>query len=450
MNSGIGIGGFSTAKDETASSQFNLFEDLEIETGVNKIHTQTFRPISSSESKGPFIFEIPADPEKFTDAESLLLQGRMRIRCKKENVLTNLPPDENVSTINNIFNSLWASINVQLNDTEITDPSSRWYAFKSYFENHLSYSTPTKENILQFRGYMKDTPGKYADIGNDSTPSKNQGYLKRRKMFEESKWVYFCINIHADITTLRNYIPPNVKIMLQFQRNDDEFCLLSHKPVDNYKIELDDLRVRVNKIESSTQVSNYYRKKIQMGNTPRISIDRSLLKTYTISSGKMDLSQYNIISGRQLPDQIIIGVLEENAHSGDIGKNPFHFQDFDITEACLVVNGRREPPDLYRVDLETGDKADLYNSFLENIGVGRDDRECGISYDDFYGGSFLLVWDRTHDRCNRFHRHIQDSGSIDVYLKSKKPLTKTVTVVLYATYSADLLFKGDNVITPNF
>ena len=187
-----------------------------------------------------------------------------------------------------------------------------------------------------------------------------------------------------------------------------------------------------------------------MGNTPRISIDQSLLKTYTISSGKMDLSQYNIISGRQLPDQIIIGVLEENAHSGDIGKNPFHFQDFDITEACLVVNGRREPPDLYRVDLESGDKADLYNSFLENIGVGRDDRECGISYDDFYGGSFLLVWDRTHDRCNRFHRHIQDSGSIDVYLKSKKPLTKTVTVVLYATYSADLLFKGDNVITPNF
>ena len=374
----------------------------------------------------------------------------MRIRCKKENVLTNLPAGENVSTINNIFNSLWSSINVQLNDTEITDPSSRWYAFKSYFENHLSYSTPTKENILQFRGYMKDTPGKYGDIGNDSTPSTNLGYLKRQKMFEESKWVYFCINIHADITTLRNYIPPNVKIMLQFQRNDDQFCLLSHKAVDNYKIELDDLRVRVNRIESSTQVSNYYRKKIQMGNTPRISIDRSLLKTYTISSGKMDLSQYNIISGRQLPDQIIIGVLEENAHSGDIRKNPFHFQDFDISEACLVVNGRREPPDLYRVDLESGDKADLYNSFLENIGVGRDDRECGISYDDFYGGSFLLVWDRTHDRCNRFHRHIQDSGSIDVYLKSKKPLTKTVTVVLYATYSADLLFKGDNVITPNF
>ena len=75
MDSGIGIGGLSTGKDETASSQFDLFENVELETGVKKIHTQTFRPISSTNSQGPFIFEIPADPEKFTDAESIRLQG---------------------------------------------------------------------------------------------------------------------------------------------------------------------------------------------------------------------------------------------------------------------------------------------------------------------------------------------------------------------------------------
>ena len=427
MDSGIGIGGLSTGKDETASSQFDLFENVELETGVKKIHTQTFRPISSTNSQGPFIFEIPADPEKFTDAESIRLQGRMRIRKKAGNVLSDLPPGEKVSTVNNIFNSLWSSINVQLNETEITDPSSRWYAFKSYFENHLSYSTPTKENVLAFKGY-----------------------LKRQKMFEESKWVYFCINIHADITTLRKFIPPNVKMMLELRRNSDEFCLLSHKTIDNFKIELEDVRVRVNRIESSTEVSKYYANQLKIGKMPRLSIDRSLLKTYTVSQGRMDLSEYNIISGRQLPDQIIIGVLEEGAHSGNINKNPFHFQDFDISEACLVVNGRREPPETYRVNKDIGDKADLYNSFLENVGVGDDDRECGITYDDFYGGSFLLVWDRTQDKCNRFHRHNQDSGSIDVHLKTRTALPKTVTIVIYATYSADLVFAGDTVVTPNF
>ena len=450
MDSGIGIGGLSTGKDEIASSQFDLFEKVELETGVKKIHTQTFHPISSTNSQGPFIFEIPADPEKFTDAESIRLLGKMRIRKKAGNLITNLEAGEKVSTVNNIFNSLWSSINIQINETEITDPSSRWYAFKSYFENHLSYSSPTKENVLAFKGYIKDTPGKYDDIGDDSNLSTNDGYLKRQKMFERSKWVYFCINIHADITTLRKFIPPNVKIMLELRRNSDEFCLLSHKAIDDFKIEIDDMRVRVNRIEPSTQVSKYYANEIKMGNIPRLSIDRSLLKTYTVSSGRLDLSGYNIISGRQLPDQIIIGVLEEGAHSGDITKNPFNFQDFGISEACLIVNGRREPPELYRLNKDSGDKADLYSSFLENVGVGVDDRECGITYDDYYGGSFLLVWDRTQDKCNRFHRHASDTGSIDVYLKTKTPLTKTVTIVIYATYSADLQIVGDSVITPNF
>ena len=174
------------------------------------------------------------------------------------------------------------------------------------------------------------------------------------------------------------------------------------------------------------------------------------MKTYTVSSGRLDLSEHNVISGRQLPDQIIIGIVGESAHRGVINKNPFNFQNFGIAEACLIVNGIREPPEIYKVDKDIGDQADLYASFLENVGVGTDDRECGITYDDYYGGSFLLVWDRTQDKCNRFHRHPPDSGSIDVHIKTKTALTETVTVVIYATYSADLLLDKDNVITPSF
>ena len=425
MDSGIGIGGLSTGKDELASSQFDLFDNIELETGVKKMHTQTFRPISSTSSRGPFTFEIPADPEKFTDAESIRLHGRMRIRKNTANVLGNIAVDENVSTVNNIFNSLWSSINVSLNGTEITDPSSRWYSYKSYFENHLSYSSATKEKILSFKGYIKDTPLHFDNVGNAGNASTNNGYVKRQAMFAESKWVYFCINIHADITTLRKYIPPNVKIMLELQRNSDEFCLLSHKSIDNFKIELDDMRLRINRIESSPRIMNYYENKLKNGKVPRLSIDRSLLKTYTVSSGRLDLSEHNVISGRQLPDQIIIGIVGESAHRGVINKNPFNFQNFGITEACLIVNGIREPPEIYKVDKDIGDQADLYASFLENVGVGTDDRECGITYDDYYGGSFLLVWDRTQDKCNRFHRHPPDSGSIDVHIK-----TKTVVLTL--------------------
>ena len=166
MDSGLGIGGLNIGKDELASSQFDLFDNVEVETGVKKMYTQTFRPISSSSSKGPFTFELPSDPEKFTDAESIRLHGRMRIRKSDAGTLSNLPAGEKVSAVNNIFNSLWSSINIRLNGTEITDPSSRWYSYKSYFENLLSYSSATKENILSFKGFIKDDPKKYDEVGN--------------------------------------------------------------------------------------------------------------------------------------------------------------------------------------------------------------------------------------------------------------------------------------------
>ena len=437
MDAGIGVGGLSTGKDEYASSCFDLFSYPEIENGIKRACSQTFRPISSTTSKGPFTFDIPADPDKFTDAESIRLHGAMRIMANDNGTHTKLTAGEKVSTVNNIFNSLWSSVNTQLNGTEITDPSSRWYAYKSYFENNLSYSTESKKNILSSRGFFKDTAGKYDDVGSLGN-SLNLGFNARKQIFETSHWVYFCINLHTDITTLRKYIPPEVKLTMEFQRNSDAFCLLSSKSVDNYAIELKDLKIKLNRYLPSQKVKTFYENKLKSGVKPMLPIDRSLLKTYTVKSGTSDLSHYNIISGRQLPEQVIIGIVEETAHRGDIAKNPFNSKHFELKEASIVVNGVHEPSEPYKLDIAGGDKVDLYSSFLENTGVSTDDREFGISMTDYYGGSLLLVWDRSPDKCNRFHRHEMDSGSIDVNLKTNTPLTDTVTVIIYATYSTDI------------
>ena len=60
----------------------------------------------------------------------------------------------------------------------------------------------------------------------------------------------------------------------------------------------------------------------------------------------------------------------------------------------------------------------MFAHFLENTGVHTDDREFGISLDDYYGGCFLTALDRTPDKCNRYHRHKIDSGTIDLNLKT--------------------------------
>ena len=357
-----------------------------------------------------------------------------------------------MSPVNNVFNSLWSSVNTKLNGCEISDPSSKWYAYKAYFENHLSYSSPSKNNILSFKGYVADTAGKFDDVGNSAatTPSLNDGFVKRKEMFKDSKWVYFCVNLHIDITTLRKLIPPGIKIELDFERNPDSFCLLSDKAVGNYAIELEDLRLKVDRIIPGDSIMNFYRASLQKKIQPRLPIDRSMLKTYTVTSGTSDLSEYNIITGAQLPEQVIVAIVGEDAHRGNIKKNPFKFEDYNISEASLVVNGVHEPHELYKLNKTIEDRVDMYANFLENTGISTDDREFGITMQDYYGGSFMLVWDRTPDKCNRFHRHITDSGSISINLKTREPLQQTVTVVIYATYSKDLIIDGDRILLDVF
>ena len=126
-------------------------------------------------------------------------------------------------------------------------------------------------------------------------------------------------------------------------------------------------------------------------------------------------------------------------NNGKVSENPYDFQHFDFIEGSLVVNGKHEPTELYKMNKDEGDTADIYEHFLENTGVKTDDREFAISKFDYLNGSFLLVWDRTPDKCNRYHRHQMEGGALDTNINLKKTIENTVTVIIYATYSSDIL-----------
>ena len=180
------------------------------------------------------------------------------------------------------------------------------------------------------------------------------------------------------------------------ERNDDKFCLLTDDTANEFVIELEDLKLRLDRIIASDSVNRYYfeNKKANV----RLPIDRSMIKSYLVNANRSDLTDHNIITGSQLPEQVIVAIVDEKAFRGDLTKNPYYFKHYDIIEASLIVSGEHEPGDLYKLD--GGNKVDVYASFLENTGISTDDREFGITLDDYYGGSFLLVWDRTQDRCN--------------------------------------------------
>ena len=139
-------------------------------------------------------------------------------------------------------------------------------------------------------------------------------------------------------------------------------------------------------------------------------------------------------------------MVDSTAHSGDIEKNPFNFKHYDCSEASIVVNGIHETAEGFKIDINAGNYIDLYTDFLLNTGVDNEDRDFGIKLEDYIGGNFFIVFDRSKDKCNRYHRHPHDSGSIDINIRTKSNITDTVTVLVYATYSSEIIIDDTNTV----
>ena len=283
---GIGIGGYSLGKDEVNSSAFNVFAPIELENSIKKANKITTRPIASTTSRGPFKFVIPADPDKWTDCESIRLSGKVKIQKNVGGTLSDFTQnDTEVSTVNNFYQSLFSSVECSINGVEITDPTGNWYPYKSYLETLLSYSKSTKDGRLQSTCFFSDDESDFDSIGEidqngvTTLQSNNNGYRIRKTFFEKSQERYFNIPIHSDLCTLRKYLPPNTKLEFEFHRSTDAFSLLT--PNTNCSIIIEDVALSLTRYTPSNEIKKFHSDKLSSLKRQILPIDRSMIKTYT-------------------------------------------------------------------------------------------------------------------------------------------------------------------------
>ena len=71
----------------------------------------------------------------------------------------------------------------------------------------------------------------------------------------------------------------------------------------------------------------------------RIKYTQNILKTFAVPQGSVELSQHNLFFGNRLPNRIYLAFVEQDAYNGNFKKNPFNFEQADIREAYLSING---------------------------------------------------------------------------------------------------------------
>ena len=170
-------------------------------------------------------------------------------------------------------------------------------------------------------------------------------------------------------------------------------------------------------------------------------ICRGLVKTHQFPSAAGSILWSNLYQGI-LPETITICMMDAQAYNSASEKNYFNFQNFNLSEIVLKKNSVPEAPIDLKGDFDNNEAKDLYRHFFDNMGIGTSNRPSLISYEDFMGGSLIMPFDLTTDKCALEHNHSKYSGNIDLEIHFDKPLEQGIAVIALCSFTDKFFITG--------
>ena len=111
----------------------------------------------------------------------------------------------------------------------------------------------------------------------------------------------------------------------------------------------------------------------------------------------------NVFRG-QLPNQIVVGLVDADAFNGTSTKNPFNFKNYKTNFCGLVVNGEHTPHEPLQIRFDAGaDDVSAFQSLYSRTNKLFPNDQNGISRDENPEGYTLVVFNFPAALCNRVH-----------------------------------------------
>ena len=364
-------------------------------------------------------------------AETLL---HLKVKIQKGDG-TDIGDDENVGPSNLFLHSLFSQVDMFLNQ-RLVSSSTPTYPYRAMIETLLSYGRDAKLTQLQGALYYKDTAGKMDVVNaNAENADANTGLKTRSKLFKGGKSVDMMGRLHGDIFNQDKYLLNRVDLILKFVRSRNTFSLLSSEDDADYKVLIQTATLWVRKVQLAPSIRLAHEKALMRGNA-KYPINRVLCNVYSISRGNMNMVKDNLFNG-QLPNRVIIGMLDNDAYNGSFAKNPFNFKHHSLTTLGLYVNGEPMPGKPLETKFTADGGKNYINAYLSLFhGSESFGKDCGnhISREEYAEGYSLFAFDLSPDLSDGGHLSLLKKGNLKLEMTFGTPLANTVMVIVYAEF----------------
>ena len=426
-----------------ANSAVDLFTPALRQGTAEKRERIAFGAGSDITDSPQLTFYIKGSESAYTDLASHCLQITGKVTADDG---TNLPATAKVGPTNYFLHSLISDLKLYANETLITESSDN-YQYRAYFENTLSYSKAAKECQFANVIYAKDDAGKYDK--NDPTAAtaadKNKGLITRRTEIASSRTFKLRGRLHSDFLTQGRYLLNNVDLKLVLTLSPLGFALIGDDS-DKYKISLSHAEFQVDRVHINPTILLHHEKLLNDGEFANYPLRSSIIKTFDISTGDLQVAKENLFQGRK-PRRVIIALVDASAASGDITKNPYNFQHCNLKELALQFDTQRFPTEPLKMNFTKNDYGEAYDNLLTAIGIKNDDTSIDITKEDFKSGQAIYAVSLTADdpECEAFD--FLKTGALKLKLDFDTGLAQTTRCITYAEFEKTLRIDKDRNIS---
>ena len=413
--------------DSVPPTQVAIVGDYVVSTGTK----------SSLDGTGPLEFEITASGEDYLDLSQCYLKLKVKIVNADGSSLQTYAagagvgnvaadaegPQHRIAPANLLLHSLFRQVEFSMNDTLVTS-SNDTYPYRAYLETLLSYGNEAKKT------WLRHLESWYWD--------ETDQFDAKRKRYAKSKVVDLVGRLHVDMCMQGRLVPNNVSVKFVLTRSKPEFCILNYH-AGHLKVVIESATLEARRVKLAAEEQLRIERGIAESGA-KYPITHVVTKSFTVPQGLSSVTLDSMFSG-QIPNKVLLAMVRNDAFTGEYDKNPYNLQTFDMTHACLYVDGRQVPSAGLEADFSKDLYADMYFELYKNLGFYPHDWGNGITAHQFAEGSFVLAFDLTPDEAGdgvdfvTTRRH----GTVKASLRFAEGLNATATVIALGQFDNTLV-----------
>ena len=166
-----------------------------------------------------------------------------------------------------------------------------------------------------------------------------------------------------------------------------------------------------------------------------INVDYPYPSYVSLTKGKQEYVVELLNS--KIPNEIIIGLVEDMRYNGHNTENPFNFAHHNVESIQMEVDTELYPCEPLKMNYANKSYMKAYDFLFRQMGQHNKPDSCGLAYDDIAGGNAIYVFNLRPNPYNV--QSVQPAGRtgiVTLKIKFSENLPNTLNVITVRAYNS--------------